>query len=238
MVKKFFIFVAIILSSKLLWAQNAMTDQQINDIKLRPDMYIYAESTCSNWNEALNNAKYLLTEEIISWAKGMGDTTENCLAKTQSHIVEFKNMRGHLYRAFVYVKTEDIAPYITIASTNTTDKDSAQFRSDNLLESNHSMGDIKKITLSPIERDMLEIKDAENIEAFIRWLKDSDRLDSYGSYKNIHEQDSCYVFVHNKEREIAAHLKRAYGDYLNLNTGKVDDISNYKGCGAIWFKIK
>jgi hypothetical protein len=59
-----------------------------------------------------------------------------------------------------------------------------------------------------------------------------------GKYSNLPQQGLVYVFIHNKQGQLPACLKVVDGNAINLRTGLLDEISNYKGCGAIWIKYK
>lgn len=58
----------LLLVSFYMIAQENAT-QSINEIKRQSDIYLYAESTSQTWEEALDNAKYLLGVEIETWVK-------------------------------------------------------------------------------------------------------------------------------------------------------------------------
>ena len=53
-----------------MFAQTNAT-QSINEIKRQGDIYLYAESTSQTWEEAMDNAKYLLGVEIETWVKSL-----------------------------------------------------------------------------------------------------------------------------------------------------------------------
>lgn len=87
-----------------VFAQGNAT-QSINEIKKQGDVYLYAESTSQTWEEALDNAKYLLGVEIETWVKTLETPpADGYIAEAQNHIYNLKSMRGDRFRAFVYVK--------------------------------------------------------------------------------------------------------------------------------------
>jgi hypothetical protein len=49
--------------------------------------------------------------------------------------------------------------------------------------------------------------------------------------------EACYVFIHNREGDIPAHIKWQGAKAVNMATGQSDSIQNYKGCGAIWIQF-
>ena len=105
----------LLLVSFYMIAQENAT-QSINEIKRQSDIYLYAESTSQTWEEALDNAKYLLGVEIETWAKTIDPKpADGYIAEAQNHILNLKSMRGDRFRAFVYVKKSDIVPYESAA---------------------------------------------------------------------------------------------------------------------------
>ena len=66
--KRLILLGLLFLASHYLIAQEDAT-QAINEIKRQSDIYLYSESTSQSWEEALDNAKYLLGVEIETWVK-------------------------------------------------------------------------------------------------------------------------------------------------------------------------
>lgn len=95
--------------------QNAI--QEINQIKRSGDDYFFAEATSQTWEEALENAKTLLSAQIELWAKTepSDETVEVYVARASEHLFEIKATRGQLFRAFVYVKKSAI---LALSSTD------------------------------------------------------------------------------------------------------------------------
>jgi hypothetical protein len=91
--------------------------------------------------------------------------------------------------------------------------------------------------LTPIEEEMLNVK-AEGIGAFIKKLESEYKLSRYGKYADMPADINCYLFVYDRTKTIVAYLRKEGDIYINLQNGTMDDIQNYKGCGAIWFRIK
>ena len=109
------IFAAMICALGIACLQGQTTNaiREINTIKKAPDKYIYAEGTSATWEEALDNAKTLLSANIELWAKEskINEDVKGFVAKANEHLFEIKATRGQLFRAFVYVKKSDLQPY-------------------------------------------------------------------------------------------------------------------------------
>ena len=257
---------AALLLAASLFAQAPASDAvaHINNIKSQSDIYLYAESTAQTWQDALDNAKYLLEVEVESWAKetaGQEDVSAYVL-QMQNDMLEIQSMRGSRYRAFVYVKKTDIVPYpkkdnLMIVPAN---RDGAQVRSvkpeekggkeeaqqpaprpDNNRGQFVIQGDDapEKPALTPIEQGMLSVKKNTEIGTYITRLKKEGKSVQHGKYSEMPDGVECRLFVYNREGNIVACLlRKADGSFRNLKTGQPDDIQNYHGCGGYWFLLK
>ncbi len=81
-------------------------------------------------------------------------------------------------------------------------------------------------------RNFFELKD------IMEPLKKQGDIIDYGKYATIQKPSECYLIVYDPAGNIKALLGKGEESRQNLKTGKADSISNYRGCGAIWFTIK
>lgn len=92
--------------------------------------------------------------------------------------------------------------------------------------------------LTDMERDMLAVTAGADIGAFVMGLSNNNAIQAYGTFKDMPENTDCLLFVYNRDKEIVAYLRKTGNTYFNLQTKQTDSITNYKGCGAIWFQPK
>ena len=92
--------------------------------------------------------------------------------------------------------------------------------------------------LTDMERDMLAVTAGADIGAFVKELSNNNAIQVYGTFKDMPENTDCLLFVYNRDKEIVAYLRKTGNTYFNLQTKQTDSITNYKGCGAIWFQLK
>lgn len=231
---------------------------EINLIKSQPDKYIFAESTCATWEEALDNAQFVLGTEIEMWFKDQNQTdVSGYVVKAQKNVLGIQSMRGNRFRAFLYVKKEDIMPYSTQdqlvvvpiggGGTSINKLDNGQTNVTPALPPTTSPTPQSQPQRAPqvntyqptkFEQEILSIVDANNIGSFIKRLQAEGKITSYGKYKDMPSSIDCYLFVYNREMQIAAYLKKTGQSYINLRKGTTDHITNYQGCGAYWFQLK
>lgn len=259
-----YILIMVLLTVGSLYAQSPT--QEINAIKQQTDKYLYAESTDAIWDNALDNAKVMLEENVRLWARSKGDADmESIVGHLMANRKEIKAMRGNLYRAFVYVSISEIAnteahPKVPatkeMPSTkgNSTSSEPIESKVQNeqnpeetvtmhigeavMQVAETKVEEEKTMQLSDYEKKIVGIVDANEIGPFIKKSQQDGYVTNYGKYSNIPSVGECYVFVYTRELKVAAHLKKTGSTYTNLINGKIDDITNYKGCGAYWFQIK
>ena len=83
----------------------------------------------------------------------------------------------------------------------------------------------------------MKIKQFSQLNDYVNNGRKKKNIIAVGKYSNLPKDELVYVFIHNRQGEVVACLKKEMGNMLNLATKKTDVISNYKGCGAIWIKF-
>ena len=232
--------------------------QQINAIKMDMDTYLFAESTTESWESALENAKFLLNIEIENFIKSLGlkDSVVGFVARASNKMMQLQSMRGSRYRAFIYVKKSEIVPYLageevmnvpTDAHSQITPFDPVKAAAEQAAAEQARLDSIKAAEeaarleaakLTDLERDMLAVTAGADIGAFVKELSNNNAIQAYGTFKDMPENTDCLLFVYNRDKEIVAYLRKTGNTYFNLQTKQTDSITNYKGCGAIWFQPK
>lgn len=88
------------------------------------------------------------------------------------------------------------------------------------------------------EKELLNIKTFIELNEYINEGRENESIVQIGKYSTLPTDGIIYMFIHNREGEIPACMKNENGRVLNLSTGEKDQITNYKGCGAIWIRFK
>lgn len=110
-------------------------------------------------------------------------------------------------------------------------------KTDGLSEVDNTIEDWEFL-ITPEEQKMISMVNFYEIEPYIKQLKAEDRLRGYGKYSTMSQDDICHLFIYNREGEIVTVLFKTRQYTYNLKTREKDAISNYKGCGAIWFTLR
>ena len=221
--------------------------KNINKVK-RDTMYIYAEATMKDINEAYDGARALLEMKVGDWVRAQhpSEGIEVCIVKAKEHFIQLETRRGDLYRAFVYVRKSDIMPVadkseVTVFEVAPVTK-SNQIEAKPAIIVTEEMPQVEEkqqvLELTPEEKQMKQIRSFYDVEPYIKGLKGKGVLKAYGKFATMPENEDCHLFVYDKQGNISALLRKAGNTQYNLNSLKEDNIKNYKNCGAIWFQLK
>lgn len=243
---KILITIAAILAGAIVAHAQQDPTSQINDIK-RSNRYIHAESTSIDWNDALKNATILLERKITDWL--VEHDSIFSVSVLMNDVKSIKASRSDFYRAFVYVLRPDVEiepiqnnPPIDVkepeppVKTVTVPENTKQ----------PAVTDTAKtVTPAPVEPAktkteedlMLEVTAFGQIKEYILSLKDKGKLLDYGKYSTLPE-GPFYAFIYTTEGKIKAVIRNDIKGQYNLATGQKDDMKQYSGCGAIWFRMK
>ena len=221
--------------------------KNINKIK-RDTMFIYAEATMKDLNEAYNGARAILEMKVGDWVRLQhpAEGIELCIVKAKEHFVQLETRRGDFYRAFVYVRKSDILPVadkseVTVFEVAPVTKPN-QMEAKPAIIVTEEMPQVEEkqqvLELTSEEKQMKLIRSFYDVEPYIKGLKSQGKLNAYGKYATMPEKEDCHIFVYDKQGNISALLRKSAAKQYNLNTLKEDNIKNYKNCGAIWFQLK
>jgi len=245
--KRILIMLAVVIGTISANAQvNTDVVQSINKIK-RDTTFIYAEATMKDLNESFNGACAILEMKVGDWVRSQhpNEDIEVCVVKAKQHFFQLETRRGEFYRAFVYVHKGDVMPVadkreiaVFEVSPVTLSDQLTSTPSVIIEEKSIAAPQVLLIELTSEEKRMAGIKNFDEVEPYIKDLKNKGNLKRYGKYATIPESEDCYLFVYDKQGNIPALLRKSASIQYNLITLKEDNVKNYKNCGAIWFQLK
>ena len=242
--KTIFCILYLMVFTVALYAQSGDgTAKAITKIKLDSN-YLYAEATMRDSKQASEVAASILEAKVEEWASNQypNDKTEMYVAKMKEHGQQLQTRRGDFYRAFVYVKKNDLVPSNTNIKSNETAPSAAHCDElfSNLLskEKENDLPISSTMTLTNEEQRMITIQQFYDIEPYVKELESSGKIISYGKYTTMPENAPCHLFIYNKDGDIVAILRKQNGEQLNICTLQKDEIKNYKNCGAIWIQLR
>lgn len=257
MKKPLLLIVAILFCAGLV-AQNKMNE--INQIK-RDKGYLYGEATLNTKEAALSLAYELLESEIRNWAKEKSNKISSVVA---SHINEYADTiilpRHNMVRAFAYVKISNLNPIKGKSLKVDVDEDKNSPVSMPVVDvaqpavqpvtaptagkavipavSNAPKTEEKHDYTKEVLDELKKVTSFYTLENTIKPLNEQGKITGYGKYSAMSDRAGSYLIIYDTNANIRAILGKGTSVRKNLSTGMDDSEKNYKGCGAIWFKIK
>ena len=215
--------------------------RKINDIKQSSE-YVYAESTTKDLAEASENAKVLLAVNVEDWLRELmpSDSVAGILDRLPSITQEMQARRGALHRAFLYVRKSDLVETWTDGHlVKNVDPVPTPGVSDEVVEVILAPPPAPPTPepLSSLEQQMLSVLSFDGIKPFVTRLEKQGVITDYGKYATLPTGAPCYVFIYDRSGKVVSHIKMDGDAQTNLSTRSSDSVSNYKHCGAIWFRI-
>ena len=223
--------------------------EQINTIKKSQD-YLSAEATMKTPEDAAKLAYKLLQHEIDSW------TTENEALAEKSIEAErvadtIMVRRANMYRVVAYVKKGELLAdqqprvqpkpepgrQVQPMPERRRGLLSRPARRDSLV-SDELKEQLRERFFGPKNGVLRKIGNARNffeLNHILPPLKADGSIVDYGKLATAQNLEKCYLIVYDPAGNIKALLGKGEDKRPNLKTGKEDRLSNYRGCGAIWF---
>ena len=261
------LFLCLLMVSSVLFSQNEQQEINAIKSDLNY-LYATGTSIASEDEATENAKDLLVLEIEQWLKENNTSDIAGYVAKSRENLAQIMTKRGKLYRVFAYVKKKDILPYyeeekvmVVSYEGSQNDKHSTAKPSQesiatpvvvepveaptiSVAQDDDAPNDVEAIVSEPLytpnetEREMLDIKTFIGLNDYINQGREDESIVDVGKYSNLPKSGMVYVFVHNREGKIAACMKVVDGTPTNLSTGKADEITNYKGCGAIWIKLK
>ena len=206
--------------------------KEINVIKKSSD-YIYAEATMADQQAAMDLAKEILYNNVNEWVakqKKFAGSDKVVTANTNYTIEDVTLPRGNWFRAFMYVRKKDIIPVENATVSEVVNQDTEQTAKP--VEPN-----IPGLEDPQMEKQFLAVENTEQLSTLLKQLKTEGKIIEFNKYNSLNNPNEYVVFVFSKEGKICAVLSQG-PERINLKTKQPDQVTNYKGNGAIGVKIK
>ena len=203
--------------------------EAINAIKKSTD-YLYGEATMGTQEEAAKVAYGLLQMEIQKWGASEPEPIDSLTAVGLTAIADTMVLRrADMYRVFAYVRKADLTasqqpqPADTAAVTNELQKKLTRY---------FRFGK----SLDVIQR-LMKARNFFDLRGIMEPMKAQGEIADYGKYATAEHPEDCYLIVYDPAGNIKAWLDKGSDVRRNLKTDQDDSLLNYRGCGAIWFKL-
>lgn len=212
--------------------------QQVEDKKneiakiKKSSLYLYAETTMPDKEEAMEVALQSLQSEVQNWAtekKKRKEIASDLIITNIEQVTEALELpRGNMYRAFVYVKKSDV---LVSKNTIVTDMPSKTEDSDELKSSYEIISEQPE----HIQR-LLALKRYDEVKPCLDAMKSEGKVLEYARYAKLSSPEDYVLIIYNQQAEVEAILSDG-AERINLKTGLPDGVTNYSGRGAIGVKF-
>lgn len=224
--------------------------QQINSIK-KDSKYINAEAT----EDSREGAFSMALEELVSEVNSL--YVSNVSPKELKGITKSLELkRGESMRVFVYVLKEDVKtltvskPIPAKIDTVTTKRDSIiNMQVSQAHHTNQNDSAIVSSQLTPLHSTIdggaqlgkitsvfSRMNTFTEIKSLLRQYKKEGKLSDFNWVSTRNVSPDASVIIFREEKIVAILLQEKNGRRINYLTNKEDNISNYSGCRAIWYK--
>lgn len=223
--KKLCLLLPVIIASVSALAQSDDEGQkkEINRVKLNGSQYLYAEVVAKDLQTAIDLAEEYLHQKIndyVAEKKKLAGSTQVVALDTKQGWETISMPRGtNMFRAFTYVKKSDIVP-----AENATVLEPMKATVESVSPRDETISRLLKLT-----------KFSE-IEPCLKSLQQEGRISAFGKQKTLGDLTGYVLLIYNMKGEVEAVLSEG-SQRKNLRTGQADDISNYRGRGAIGVKL-
>jgi hypothetical protein len=185
--------------------------QRIADIK-KDNSYLSVDVTEQTAEEAMKQAESALLTQVKTWLTANGK--ESDLARQVSGKWSCIALdRGNQKRAFLYIRTADIATSVGTTATTTV-----------------------RLNVPAVIQEIAACTKYEAMAEKIQSLKQQGRLKSYARYASLSNPEVCYLFIYDREGNVVATLTPG-ATRMNIATHEVTGVAQYKGCGAIGVEV-
>lgn len=202
----------------------------------KSSLYLYAETTMPDKEEAMETALQSLQMEVQNWVAEKKKRNEVASDLILTNIEQFTEAlelpRGNMYRAFVYVRKSDV---LVSKSTMITDMPSKSKDSDGLRSSYEIISTSKVEHPEHIKR-LLSLKRYDEVKPCLDAMKNEGKILEYARYAKLSQPEDYVLIIYNQKAEIEAILSDG-AERKNLRTNLPDGIINYSGRGAIGVKF-
>jgi hypothetical protein len=207
--------------------------EDINAIK-KSSEFLYAEATMPTPTGADSTARQMLHEEIIRWTTEQLQEPMDSLSAIRlcEEADTMMTSRANMFRVFTFIRKNKVSPMFKLQADEPSLLNDSTKK--NLMR---RFGNQKKIDNGTLQK-VMKARNFFELKEIMEPLKEKGEILDYGKYATAKNPDVCYLIIYDPAGNIKAWLDKGKDPRRNLKTQKPDSISNYRGCGAIWFTIK
>lgn len=220
----------------------------ITKVKRSPDLYVYAEATCTTPEEALAVAQELFYQnvnEYVAEQRKLRNSQDIVVNDPQTLKSEITMPRGsNMHRCFFYARKKDIiGARNALLLTKETGQEAGQVA---CADGRQEEGDVQAGDTAaasqvrifpPAAMQLATLKTVQELNATLRKMKQDGSITSYDKYKNITDKAAWYLVLYDAQGNVNAVLSDG-DERQNVATGLRDELANYPRNAALGVKFK
>ena len=213
-------------------------DDKKNEIKKikTSSLYLYAETTMQDKEEAMEIALQSLQMEVQNWVaekKKRNEVASDLIIANIEQSTEVLELpRGNMYRAFVYVKKSDVLVSKNTMITNMPTRTEASDES----RSSYEVMSVSKVEHPEHIKRLLALKLYDEVKPCLDAMKTEGKVSEYARYAKLSQPEDYVLIIYNQQGEVEAILSDGM-NRVNFRTNLPDGVTNYRGRGAIGVKF-
>lgn len=201
--------------------------RQINAIKM-DESYIKAEANDTVESAALDMAALQLVYDYNAahQEQPLDSVSVEVLKPAMQSLVY---ARGSIKRVLVFIEVE-VADSLMQAYKATLKDPQSTAKATNVTSSPSSSVGNLVLLLSDVEM-------ADEAVKLMTQGKEEGKVTEFGQLHSIQDiPDQAYLLIYDRQRAVRAILSPSDSGYFNVKRNCPDSITNYSGCGALWFR--
>ncbi len=255
----------VIVAAALLMGFSSMaqtTSKQINQIKRSP-LYLYAEATMENEEEAQSVAYELLLQQVqeyIASSKSLSAADNVLIKDVKTKGEELTMMRGEMHRVFVYVKKYDIEAVSNTVAVNNNTGTAVNVPAQGVTTSTSTPLPTVNNTAQPAQPaaqqssgakvespltgwqqmamvSLLECPDMTAARARLNRLKAEYKIKRYGTADNCPNANEAFWAIFDGNGKLVTILGPGTTQRIEYRNMQYSSLNAYKGMNALWFNF-
>ena len=212
---------------------------RIAEVQQNHELYFRGDATEVSAEKAMEKAMSEIRKEVVKYA----DTAKSAIAfdAVVPMISKVEMARGDRFRAFVFVKKEDV---VAMTSSTPAQSPQAEMASESPMSSpqqpvivadaqkDDALADAQKKAGNAIE-EIKKVKTLSKLRPLLVSMKGDGVVLDYNRYSSLTDGTMYHVVIFTREGDIVAVLSPGRDVRVNLLTGAEERLSKYEGSGAI-----
>jgi len=236
MKRKLWILLLMMLPFALFSQTDSEKRMRIGEVQQNYELYFRGDATEETAEKAMEKALKALKREIDVYADTAKGVTVSYTAVTEK-INKVEMTRGDRFRAFVFVKKEDVVISMEAKPSDLPMASPLQVYAPPAAAETVTAAAETPVPEPQKQENVLEeikrVKTLSELRPLLVRRKEAGEVLDYNRYSALNDATMYYVVIFSREGNVMALLSPGREQRVNLMTGEEENMSKYKGYGAI-----